>query len=526
MFTVVRGDFIRQSLDIAIRRWWERHELPPLELLRDGLLFLEQGGDLNESQRSILLRTALNRGKGVLTALRHQANPERTSILLNDALLTVGSQWTENDLQQWLLHDPHADRWRDLLRMELMATNQVALPSQRRKIDSLLEAIRDAEVGNGTANIPGRNDEWELIPIIKTNEEVATPPTSTLRYLIATVLFLSLAFYFYNRYGAVWAQSDMIEVTALFQPIPRFEPTSTSTPPPTFTPTPTATVLPTATPTATIEQSSANQPLSPLQAVSPLQVESPLQLVSPLATPVIQDTPVSDEVSDEASDEVINDIVNENVIVGDLLEPTLAEPVRTVEVVDTQPSIRTVSIDRSEVTNAEYRKCMAANRCPSPASNDSETRSNYLFSPEFDDFPVVNVDWAAAFAFCDFRGKRLPAADEWEAAASLAPATDRRYRYPWGDQFVAKFANGFDARFGDTTRVGFYRPNGNSPLGANDMAGNVAEWTATLVQNDGTQQAVVKGGSYLDKADMLLADSFQLVEIHIAKPWLGFRCAR
>ena len=120
----------------------------------------------------------------------------------------------------------------------------------------------------------------------------------------------------------------------------------------------------------------------------------------------------------------------------------------------------------------------------------------------------------------------MPSAEEWEAAASLAPATNRRYRYPWGDQFVAQYANSAESNHKDTTIVGAYRPRGNSPLGFDDMAGNVAEWTSTIIVEDGVLKAVAKGGSYRDNASELLADSLKLLDVSSAEPWLGFRCAR
>ena len=455
MFTVARVDFIRHSLDTAIQRWWDVHELPPIDLLRDGLFVLTQGEELSDGQRSLLLRMALRYGKGVITALRYQTDLERTSVLLNDELLMAGSRWSAEDLQTWIEQDPQVDEWRELLRLELMATNRAALPSQRQKIAALLEVIEKKSVKkkNNNTKLPAQEELEFLAEALKNS----STPASRLRFVMATVLLLLLSLFFYQRYWPLLAHSDMIEVTGEFRPIVQF------------------------------------QPVLQMQPSSPLQPTSPLTEVGST---------------------------------GDRLpENVAARPETFPEITDVLES-RTVSIDRNEVTNAEYRSCVRAGKCARPQSDDSATRSGYYLKPEYDNFPVIEVDLAAANQYCKFLGKRLPAADEWETAASFAPATSRYYRFPWGDQFASQFANSAASNRGDTTATGSYRPYGSSPLGFDDMAGNVAEWTSTLVTTEGVEKAVVKGGSYIDDAVDLMADSLHILNVQTTAPWLGFRCAR
>lgn len=70
------------------------------------------------------------------------------------------------------------------------------------------------------------------------------------------------------------------------------------------------------------------------------------------------------------------------------------------------------------------------------------------------------------------------------------------YRYPWGDEFAAQRANDAALGIGDTMQVGAFQPTGDSALGASDMAGNMAEWTATALAQDGATLYLVKGGAF------------------------------
>ncbi|MFM7584622.1 MAG: formylglycine-generating enzyme family protein, partial [Caldilinea sp.] len=182
-------------------------------------------------------------------------------------------------------------------------------------------------------------------------------------------------------------------------------------------------------------------------------------------------------------------------------------------------------IDRYEATVGQYRVCYERGACPWPATPASATRARYLLDLAFAEFPMVHVDHKAAERFCRFQGKRLPTAAEWEVAAAYAPASQRMYRFPWGDEWVAQRANAAPANVGDTVQVGSYQPAGDSPLGVSEMAGNVAEWTSTPLLVEGVTHYLVRGGSFVSEPGELRTAAVESLAAQTVASWLGVRCA-
>jgi formylglycine-generating enzyme required for sulfatase activity len=206
------------------------------------------------------------------------------------------------------------------------------------------------------------------------------------------------------------------------------------------------------------------------------------------------------------------------------------EPVHTV-------FLNAFYIDKYEVTNAQYKLCVNAGECQSPKDFSSNTRPSYFDNPEFDDYPVIYVDWNMARAYCEWRGGRLPTEVEWEKAAR---GTDGR-TFPWGETLDCEHANyGQGASKSceeDTTPVGSYE-SGQSVYGLYDMAGNVNEWVSSLYQpypytvEDGREDLeasgarVFRGGSWnYVTGDVRSANRNGYSEI-VTNDNIGFRCAQ
>ncbi len=142
-------------------------------------------------------------------------------------------------------------------------------------------------------------------------------------------------------------------------------------------------------------------------------------------------------------------------------------------------------MDKYEVTNILYRACVDAGVCIPPVPN-RYTQKGYFTDGSFYNYPVVSMGWDMAKAYCEWRGARLPTEAEWEKAAR---GTEGRI-YPWGNIFDGSLVNFCDAycvfqnnnpaftdNYSYTSPVGAF-PQGASPYGIHDMAGNAVEWVA------------------------------------------------
>lgn len=162
-------------------------------------------------------------------------------------------------------------------------------------------------------------------------------------------------------------------------------------------------------------------------------------------------------------------------------------------------------IDFHEVTNAEFKKFK---------------RSHY-FPPASSNRPATNLSWSDAAAYARWVGKRLPTEREWEKAAR---GEDGR-RYPWGEKSDPSKLNSSSNRLFRTVPVMSY-PDGVSPYGAYDMAGNVWEWTSTECESEDCPEGgyLVKGGSWDVAASVCRTSNKLCIEAGTFRPDVGFRC--
>ncbi len=210
---------------------------------------------------------------------------------------------------------------------------------------------------------------------------------------------------------------------------------------------------------------------------------------------------------------------------------------------DEQPyhkvTLSTFAIDRTEVTVADYRRCMDAGVCTAPENRMASQRCN-IEIPGREEHPVNCVTWDQAARYCLWAMGRLPTEAEWEKAAR---GPDGR-RYPWGEDpptcdRANLFIGAHQCREG--TRPTGTLPQGRSPYGALDMVGNVLEWVSDyydphsyLLSDDvdprgppsGTDR-VLRGGSYGDASEI---GHHVWVRYHMPPDTtgqhIGFRCAR
>jgi hypothetical protein len=144
-------------------------------------------------------------------------------------------------------------------------------------------------------------------------------------------------------------------------------------------------------------------------------------------------------------------------------------------------------MQRTEVTNAQYAKCVDEEGCTAP-DND------FWLEAEWAEHPVANVSWEQANSYAQWIGGRLSTEAEWEEACQGPEG----YEYPWGDEAPTPAVSNFYEHVGSTVAVGSY-PEDASPYSLLDMSGNVWEWTSSLRQpyrydaEDGREDALAEG---------------------------------
>lgn len=194
-------------------------------------------------------------------------------------------------------------------------------------------------------------------------------------------------------------------------------------------------------------------------------------------------------------------------------------------------------IGLTETSNEQYEACVRAGAC--------QPRSRHRPDTRFDrrDLPVVDVSFNDAATYCRWRRGRLPTEAEWERAAR-GPG---RRRFPWGDLWNGALANHGRSTLPNHDESDGHRyvapvnayPDGRSPFGLLNMAGNVWEWVSDWYDENAYsegdtadptgpafgQTRVIRGGSWASAAHTLrVTMRAQAIETD-GRVDIGFRCA-
>jgi formylglycine-generating enzyme required for sulfatase activity len=206
-------------------------------------------------------------------------------------------------------------------------------------------------------------------------------------------------------------------------------------------------------------------------------------------------------------------------------------------------------IDQTEVTNSMFAAFLNQKgnikegdvpwlEVDSPDAMISVQGVKWVPEEGFENYPVYEVTWHGAQAYCEWVGRRLPTEAEWEKAARGAEGLI----YPWGNTEpecgLANFWDGNKICADGPAPVGSY-PAGASAYGVLDLAGNVWEWVADWYSENYYKSSpatdpsgpangstkVVRGGAWESGPRNLRASDRNSDAPNAARYRLGFRCA-
>ena len=250
-----------------------------------------------------------------------------------------------------------------------------------------------------------------------------------------------------------------------------------------------------------------NQPVNPEQETPTLQ---PINLAGPPAgTPMVW-----------VDGSILVHVLGGEFIMGDGGDDN---PIHTV-------GLSSFWVYRTKVTNRMYSICIAVGKCTPP---QGEKAVKALSDPARRDFPVVDVDWQQAEAYCKFVEGHLPTEAQWEKTARGPDGNI----YPWGDAAPTCDLLNFKDCVGDKNAV-FDYPPGKSYYDALDLSGNVFEWVADWYtpgyynESPGIdplgpelgEVRSVRSSSFNSEAGIVSSARRFYLKTEDHRPDLGFRC--
>lgn len=331
-------------------------------------------------------------------------------------------------------------------------------------------------------------------------------------------------------------------------PTPTLQPTGTPTQQIVLALTATATnrvVAPTSTATATVTATSTPSATTSPTTPPPTPQQPLLPIVT--ATPTLQPSFIGSDGVEMVlvpAGEFIMGSTQNDVTTADALCRQSKTDCRASDFINEIPQhtvyVSSFYIDVTEITNDQYRACVNARVCMPPSDADTPDNryqvGNYYDLSRYGNYPVVRIRWEDAHTYCEWVGERLPTEAEWEKAAR---GTDGRV-YPWGNNFDSRKANTQESSGDQVKPIGSY-PDGHSPYGVYDMAGNVWEYVADYYNETYYQNApnldpqgpasgsihVLRGGSYSDYQEYARVANRGVPKAKdLRSGFRGFRCAQ
>ena len=186
-----------------------------------------------------------------------------------------------------------------------------------------------------------------------------------------------------------------------------------------------------------------------------------------------------------------------------------------------------IEVDRCEVSRRAYRAFLRdplarsglfAN--PQEPAGEDYVPDDWERQTEDLDLPVSGMSWWAADAYARWAGGRLPRAREWQL---LAAGPEARI-YPWGNRYEPEAAATADLPQPAPRTCEATELRDASTGGVLHLAGNVSEWTQSIVVERGSYAMWVQGGNWLLPGRETAQSSFgRLVPLNHRSPDIGLR---